>query len=231
MEKLALILIVSLVLAFAGNATAKPYNVSNGEWKFSFDLDTPIEIGLNTEAYRSNDPVGGLKITNQVILLNASTQTKLAVIQLYSYEKPWPMTSYPYMRSVLEKMMEANNFTNISTEIYKIDGTDGLIGSGYNTSLGSREYWSFSLIWPSSDSTSMRATAIMSWLGSDLSTQLFDTIHFEQANGWKKPLDVFSNADKEISNNATQLGGDKVSMNQLSGVSGTRSPTQLSTKK
>ena len=41
----------SLVLVLAGSATAKTYTVDDGMWKFSFDLDTPIQIGLYDQAY------------------------------------------------------------------------------------------------------------------------------------------------------------------------------------
>lgn len=228
---MTLALMASLVLVLAGSATAKTYTVDTGDWNFSFDLDTPIQIGLNEQAYRSNDTVGGLTVRNQVNLLNESTKTKLATIELYSYEKPKPVTEYPYMRSVLEEMMGKENLTNISTKIYKIDGTDGIIGSGYNSSLESQEYWSFSLIWPRSDSTSMRAVGIMSWLGDNLSSQLFDTLHFEQANGWKKPLNIFSNSSKDIQQTTARLGSDKTSKSQLSSINSPLSPTQLSTKK
>jgi len=221
----------SLVLVLAGSATAKTYTVDTGNWNFSFDLDTPIQIGLNEQAYGYNDTVGGLTVRNQVNLLNESTKTKLATIELYSYEKPKSVTEYPYMRSVLEEMMGKENFTNISTKLYKIDGTDGIIGSGYNSSLESREYWSFSLIWPSSDSTSMRAVGITSWLGDNLSLQLFDTLHFKQANGLKEPLDLFSNSSNKINQTTAKLGGAKASTSQLSNIKGPQSPNQLSTKK
>ena len=218
----------SLVLVLAGSATAKTYTVDDGMWKFSFDLDMPIQIGLYDQAYGSNDTVGGLTVRSQVNLQNESTKTNLATIELYSFEKPKSMTTYPDM---LEEMMGAKNFTNVSIKPYKIDGTEGIIASEYNSSLKSREYWSFSLIWPLSGSTSTRAVGITSLLGDNLSSQLFDTLHFEQANGLKEPLDLFSNSSNKIKQTTAKLGGAKASTSQLSSINGPQSPTQLSTKK
>jgi hypothetical protein len=197
------------MVALAGDTAAKTYNVSDGNWKFSFVLNTPITTVLNTEAYKSNDTQGGLTVRNQVILLNESTKKKLATIETYSYQKPVPMSKYEFLHTALEAMMNARNFTNMSYEMYKIDGTKGIIGSGYNKSLGAREYWTYSLIWPSSDSTSERAVGIVSLLGDNLSYQLFDTIHFEQANGWKEPLPLFLNSSEKALQENPQIGTKK----------------------
>jgi hypothetical protein len=204
-HKIAFIILVLMLIVLVEDAGAKTYNVSYGGWNFSFALDTPIKPVLNTMAYKSNDTVGGLTVRNQVILKNYSTMKELAVIELYTYSNPVPITRYPYVSSVLEAMMRGKNFTNVSTKLYKIDGTDGIIGSGYNSSLRAREYWTYSLIWPSSDSTSKRAVGIMSWLGDNLSYQLFDTLHFKEANMWKMPLNQFINSSKTVSKGPVQL--------------------------
>jgi hypothetical protein len=195
--RIILVALISASITFVNvsNASALDSELSDG-WQFSIDIN-----GFSIEANKSIDQNESKSKTNDFIVLNNNNPQKKAIISPISFVKIETFNNSSMSNYVSEEM-KSRKLSNLSIKAYRIAGTDGVVGRGFDNKIGSWSDLAYFPAWPS-DSTSNRAVLIVSELGIEGSYRLFDTIQVLKCPDRKEPLSQFLRSSEKARKSPT----------------------------
>lgn len=169
--RIQVIIFAALILISIGSA--KEYSVIAGDWRVTFDTNTPVSTNV-TWSEHSGMKNGGF------FIVWANTSYQVSGIALYELEMgAQAPTTRNYLESYL-KSIEATELSKSDISDYKIDGKDGLVAHQWNSEQG---LMAFMAIFPTDPILYDTATTFVgyySFIGETPSMEIINSIHVER---------------------------------------------------
>jgi hypothetical protein len=184
--RIQVIIFAALILISIGSA--KEYSVIAGDWRVTFDTNTPVSTNVMW-----NEPSGLINFKNDgyfSVWVNTSTHASGIGLMELEMDTPAPIT-----RDYLEVYLQSLASTKLSKSDmndYKIDGKDGLVAHKWDSEVGSAAYMAVFPVDPTIDDTATTFVEYISFIGETPSMEIINSIHVERLD---------PQADSSVSNN------------------------------